>query len=85
MDYSTDLKELGTVELLIENENLLSRAQEVLDELHKREYLLWERLVKLVFPDADNDADREDLYSDMEVETLVEMLEQAKNGSNHSS
>lgn len=84
MSYAADLKTMSTIDLLLEQENLLLRAQEVLDELHRRDYLLWERLVRLVFPDVDPS----DVAEEVTPETLLEKLEQDKgsqDGPNHSS
>lgn len=84
MSYAADLKTMSTIDLLLEQENLLLRAQEVLDELHRRDYLLWERLVRLVFPDVDPS----DVAEEVTSETLLEKLEQDKgsqDGPNHSS
>lgn len=88
MSYAADLKTMSTIDLLLEQENLLLRAQEVLDELHRRDYLLWERLVRLVFPDVDPSDVAEEITSDTLLETLLEKLEQGKgsqDGPNHSS
>ena len=88
MSYAADLKTMSTIDLLLEQENLLLRAQEVLDELHRRDYLLWERLVRLVFPDVDSSDIAEEVTSETLLETLLERLEQDKgsqDGPNHSS
>lgn len=78
MDNS-DLKKMSSIALLIEQENLLARLLEVLDELHRREYLLWERLVKLISQKEDNQPEDEDPpYADMELEDLLKLLEETK-------
>lgn len=88
MAYDADLKTMSTIDLLLEQENLLLRAQEVLDELHRRDYFLWERLVRLVFPDVDPSDVAGEVTTETLLEPLLEKLEQDKgsqDGPNHSS
>lgn len=88
MAYDADLRNMSTIDLLLEQEELLLRAQEILDELHSRNYLLRKRLVRLVFPGVDPSDVAGELTTEPLLETLLEKLEQDKgsqDGPNHSS
>ena len=88
MAYDADLKTMSTIDLLLEQEELLLRAQEGVEELHSRNYHLRKRLVRLVFPDVDPSDVAGEVTSETLLETLLEKLEQDKgsqDGPNHSS
>lgn len=67
-----EMSAMGIVELLVNLEDTLFTAHELVNRLHLKDYKMWKTLIRLVYPDVE-DYETEP-YSEMTVEELVDKL-----------